>query len=99
MAVNLAGVDPRLISYADRNGLKITSARGGKHNTNSKHPRGEAIDFSVRTLRNGKRFPKGYWEHCERDAAAHDLILRDERVRPEGQKVWSAPHGHVETRD
>lgn len=99
MAVNLDGVDQRLIAFLNRNGLKCTSARDGKHNPGSKHPKGEAIDFSVRVLVGGKKFPKGYWEHLERDAHEHDLTLLDERTRPPGQVVWRGSHGHCQTKD
>ena len=31
-----------------------------------------------------------------RKCAAIGVIVRDERKRPNGQKVWSAPHLHLE---
>jgi hypothetical protein len=95
--ISLKGVDPRLIAFTTRNGLKVTSARGGKHNVGSKHYIGEALDFSVRVLSNGKKFPPGYWEHLERDAEQHNLVLLDERTRPPGQVVWGGAHGHIQT--
>lgn len=96
-----AGVDPRLLHFADRNGLVITSGRGGKHNTGSKHSRGLAIDVSVRRNRVGAPLTDSYIEHLKRDCAASGLRLLDERRRPirhDGtpQPVWSGPHLHVE---
>lgn len=89
----LQGVDSRLLQFARRNNLKITSARDGRHNVGSKHGRGKAIDFRTRGL------SEEFWQHLARDAYQHQLKLRDERVRPLGQKVWSGPHGHCETLD
>lgn len=85
-----AGVDSRLLAFADRNGLKITSGRGGVHNVGSKHYRGLAIDVRSRGLTDA------VIEHLKRDAEQHGLLVRDERQRPPGQKVWSAPHLHIE---
>lgn len=93
MGITLVGVDPRLIAYAKRNGLHITSTLGGKHNKNSKHPLGKAIDFRSRGLTDE------FVEHLKRDAHDSDLILRDERVKPPKQKIWSAPHFHLECKD
>ncbi len=89
-------MDRRLLSFADRNGLKITAGKNGKHNVGSRHYVGRALDFSVRVLRNGRPFPPGYWEHLERDAKQHNLVLLDERTRPPGQVVYGGPHGHVQ---
>jgi hypothetical protein len=88
--VKLAGVDRRLLAYAKRNGLVVTAGTNGKHNPGSKHPQGKAIDFRT------KEMSEEVWGHLERDAEQHGLILRDERIRPPGQQVWSAPHGHCE---
>jgi hypothetical protein len=92
------GVDQPLIDFADRNGLVITSGRGGRHNPGSKHYLGKALDFSVRHDRRGNPITEERWEHLARDAREHGMLLRDERQRPPGQAVWSGPHGHVEER-
>ncbi len=84
------GVDARLIEFCIRNGLYVTSAHDGTHNTGSKHYRGEAIDFCSRGLK-----PE-FVEHLKRDAERHGLTLRDERKRPPGQKVYGGPHWHLE---
>jgi len=89
----LDGVDGRLLSFAHRNGLHITSGREGRHNIGSKHYSGKAIDFRTRGL------SEEFWQHLERDALEHGLKLRDERLRPHGQKVWGGPHAHLETLD
>lgn len=88
--VNLHGVDDRLLEFCRRNGLVVTAGRNGRHNVGSKHPKGEAIDFRT------KGMAEEFWGHLERDARQHGLILRDERTRPPGQKMYSGPHGHVE---
>jgi len=75
---------------AENMGWKVTSTIGGKHNTGSKHYQGKAIDLSVR----GK---------SQFDVDMLTLIMQnegyivvDERKRPKGQRVWSAPHMHVQ---
>jgi hypothetical protein len=85
-----AGVDPRLLHFADEHHLHITAGKNGRHNKNSKHYIGEAIDFRTRGMSDA--------EFQEIAHAAHEagLILRDERHRPEGQVVWSGQHGHLE---
>jgi hypothetical protein len=85
------GVDKPLLDFADRNGLYITSGKSGKHNIGSKHYTGHAIDF--RTI----GMTEAFFQHLVRDAKQSGLILRDERKRPPGQKVWAGPHGHLET--
>jgi hypothetical protein len=90
VAVDLHGVDQRLLDFAERNGLKITSGREGKHNVHSKHYLGKAIDFRSRGLK------EPYVAHLRRDAVQHSLTLRDERNRPPGQQVWGGPHFHLE---
>lgn len=88
--VLLAGVDQRLLAFAERNNLFVTSGRDGHHNVGSKHPLGLALDFRTRGM------AEEFWQHLVRDAEQHGLKLRDERQRPKHQAIWSAPHGHVE---
>jgi hypothetical protein len=85
-------VDPRLLAWCDRNGLKITSGRGGVHNKGSKHGRGLAVDVRSRGLTDA------FVEHLKRDAEQHGLLVRDERVRPKGQKIWNGEHLHCEVK-
>lgn len=87
----LEGVHPAILLFCVRNNLYITSARDGQHNEGSKHPHGEAADF--RTIGMSEEF----FQHLVRDAKQHGLRVRDERKRPENQKVWTGGHGHVET--
>ena len=78
-----------LVKLVEGMGWTVTSTTGGKHNVRSKHYQGRAIDVSVR---NRTEFhiavlravlePRGF-------------IVVDERKRPKGQKVWSAPHLHI----
>lgn len=89
----LAGVDARLLAYAERNQIFITAGRDGRHNPGSKHPLGQAIDFRSRGL------TSAFIGHLQRDALAHGLHLIDERQRPAPGRVWSAPHFHVEVND
>ena len=91
-----AGVDPRLLDYADDNGVLITAGKNGVHNKGSKHYIGAAIDISSRIKRNGAPMTEAYWGHCKRDASRRGLKFIDERTRPPGQKVWTGPHGHVQ---
>ena len=74
-------------------GWKVTSTTGGRHNTGSKHPKGKAVDVSVR-FKN------------DLDVMTLTEILtnqgygvRDERIRPFKQAVWSAPHLHLYIKD
>jgi hypothetical protein len=93
---NLEGVAPALVAFCRRNGLKITCGKNGHHNLGSKHYRGEALDFSARHLISGAPLSAEYVAHLYRDASASGLLIRDERTRPPGQKVWGGPHFHVE---
>jgi hypothetical protein len=86
----LEGVRPELLAFCLRNGLFITSAKDSTHNVGSKHYRGEAVDVRSRSLE------EAFIGHLKRDAEQHSLILRDERKRPPGQKVYGGPHLHIE---
>lgn len=90
------GVDPRLLAFADAEGLVITAGRNGKHNPGSKHYRGLAIDVSVRHDRAGHELTEERIAHLVRACQQQGLHLRDERSHPAGQAVWSAPHAHIE---
>ena len=63
------------------------------HNPGSRHYVGEAID--VRT--GGKTDAEV--EEFMAFMRSEGYIVRDERVHPPGQGVWSGPHVHVETFD
>src|SRR5688500_15700591 len=80
------GVNPRLVKFAVAQGLRITSGRGGRHNWNSKHYKGLAIDVSCRTMSSVRVL------HLKRAAKKAGLRLVDERRRPRGQRVWSSAH-------
>lgn len=70
-------------------GWKVTSTTQGKHNIGSLHPKGRAVDISVRD--------KTDFHVATLTEVLGNLgyVVRDERVRPKGQRVWSAPHVHV----
>ncbi len=79
-----------LVLLANEQKFVVTSTVGGKHNPNSKHFRGLAIDVRTRD-----KTPK----QCEAFIAlckSFGLIVRDERVRPQHQAVWSGSHLHIE---
>ena len=78
-----------LVFFAISRGFHVTFTTGGKHNTGSKHGKGQASD--IRT-----------WDHTPaqvdsfiQEARRRGISVRDERTRPKGQKVWDAPHIHL----
>ncbi len=78
-----------MVRLAKKHGLHVTSTTGGKHNRNSLHGRGRAIDVRTRGVTN-KRL-----NAFMREARAQGYRVADERVRPRGQAVWSGPHLHI----
>jgi len=72
-------------------GGRITSTTGGKHNPGSKHYSGNAIDIGM-----GRETPEQQAQILASLQQIPGLVVRDERRRPAGQKVWSGPHLHVE---
>lgn len=79
-----------MVRLARKHGLHVTSTTGGKHNRNSLHGRGRAIDVRTRGVSSRKL------NAFMREARAAGFKVVDERVRPRGQKVWSGPHLHVQ---
>jgi peptidoglycan hydrolase-like protein with peptidoglycan-binding domain len=71
-------------------GFFVTSTTGGTHNSGSAHFHGLAIDVRTHdhTGEENERFM--------RQARAIGIIVRDERRRPAGQKVWSGQHLHLQ---
>lgn len=72
--------------------FKVTAGSGGRHNAGSLHALWRAVDVSVR----GKT-PEEVDAFIQAAKAAGYRVL-DERRRPKGQKVWTAPHLHLEDR-
>lgn len=76
---------------AKDNGFTITSTTGGEHNVDSPHYKGNAIDIRVRDKKDSDIDAiKSTYEKA-------GYIVRDERKKPTGQKVWGGPHLHIET--
>lgn len=74
-------------------GARVTSTTGDEHNVGSLHPSGAAMDIGV------KEFDPARQEALLTALRADPrLYVVDERERPRGQAVWSAPHIHVEIR-
>lgn len=80
----------KLILFATKNGFVVTSTTGGKHNLNSKHGIGKAIDVSVRRKTNDEVM--FFIDLCK--TSGYKIL--DERKKPIGQKVWTGPHLHIE---
>ena len=79
-----------LKNFAEACGFFVTSTTGGKHNIGSKHALGLAIDVRTRDKENAEI------EAFMRKCAALGVRVRDERIKPQGQKVWSGAHLHLE---
>lgn len=79
-----------LIKVAEDNNFQVTSTTGDAHNVGSKHYLGLAIDVRTKdkTVKQIEDFIKFL--------RSENLIVRDERMRPPGQKVWSGAHLHIE---
>jgi len=74
-------------------GARVTSTTGDEHNAGSLHPSGAAMDIGVKEFDPAKQE-----EMLNALRADPRLYVIDERTRPAGQAVWSAPHFHVEIR-
>jgi GGDEF domain-containing protein len=90
MAVKPSGKSMK--DLAKGSGFTITSTTGGKHNTGSLHYSGRAIDVRTRD-----KTPDQI-DAFKRQMEGEGFRVRDERTRPQGQKVWGGPHLHVEDR-
>lgn len=71
-------------------GWTVTSEMGGGHNAHSRHYVGKAVDIRTRG-------------RSDFDIAMLFTVLenigyeiRDERVRPKGQRVWKGAHIHIQ---
>lgn len=70
-------------------GATVTSTTEGKHNVGSAHYQGRAMD--IRTKDRTDEEVSMMIAQFE----AMGLKVRDERIRPKGQKVWGGAHLHV----
>lgn len=85
---------PQLAFQAAMMGFTVTGRNEqAGHNPGSRHFVGEAID--VRTAGKNNAEVADFMAFMR----SQGYIVRDERVRPPGQAVWSGPHVHVETFD
>lgn len=82
-----------IVKLVEAEGFVVTSTTGGRHNTNSKHYRGKAVDVSVR-----RKTDVDVETFIETMRKAGYLV-RDERVRPLLQRVWGGPHLHISVQD
>lgn len=74
-------------------GARVTSTSGDTHNRGSLHPLGAAMDIGVKEYT-----PERQAALLAALQADPRLRVLDERVHPQGQAVWSAPHFHIEIR-
>ncbi len=79
-----------LIKFAEAEGFTVTSTNGGNHNIGSKHYRGLAIDVRTRD-KNDSQIAAFITK-----AKNRGIIVRDERRKPIGQKIWNGAHLHLE---
>jgi len=79
-----------LVRLAESQSFTVTSTTGGSHNKGSKHFLGLAIDVRTRD-----KSAKEITDFIKL-AVNEGVIVRDERKRPPGQKVWGGPHLHLE---
>ena len=79
-----------MIKVAEDNNFQVTSTTGDAHNVGSKHYLGLAIDVRTKD-KTAKQI-----EDFIKLLRGENLIVRDERMRPPRQKVWSGAHLHIE---
>ena len=84
-------------------GLKPSSVNTGEHSPNSKHYHNEAVDLGLNTTFGGDQKKMDafyqYLQSPEGQRMFPNIKVRDERARPQGQKVWSGSHLHLEVID
>jgi hypothetical protein len=72
-------------------GFTVTGRNEKKgHNVGSPHYRGKAIDIRTRD-----HSPEAI-ERFMQQMRGEGYVVRDERIQPPGQEVWSGPHVHIE---
>jgi hypothetical protein len=77
----------------DRDGI-ITAGRDGKHNPNTLHGRGEAIDLRTRDIIPSK--VNDIVNDIRDSIGTENYDTINEHVRPPNAKVWGGPHIHIE---
>lgn len=81
----------QLSEFAKKFNLTMGSTTGGTHNRGSLHYSGNAFD-----VKNSGGFDNARVTALKQAASEFGLLVRDERTRPKGQKVWGGPHIHIE---
>ena len=81
-------------------GLKPSSVNTGEHSPNSRHYHNKAVDLGLNTTFGGDQRKMDvfyqYLQSPEGQKMFPGVKVRDERTRPNGQKVWSGSHLHLE---
>lgn len=81
-------------------GLEPSSIEGGVHNIGSVHPQGKAVDLGLNTSFRGdaKKMDQFYefLNSAEGKRMFPGIKIRDERIKPLNQRVWSGSHLHLE---
>lgn len=80
-------------------GLNPSSVNSGRHNEGSLHYQGRAVDLGLNTTFGGdikkmNAFKDWFIEHG--NSHFPGVRLKDETNHPQGQKVWSGSHLHLE---
>lgn len=91
-------IDP-VVKKLKEMGLNPSSINTGKHNANSKHYHGKAVDLGLNTTFKGnvkKMNEFKNWFNNQGKSSFPGVKLIDESRRPNGQKVWSGAHLHLE---
>lgn len=84
-------------------GLKPSNVNEGKHNVGSRHYSGRALDLGLNTSFGGDQSKMDAFYNFLTSPEGRQMFpevhVRDERTKPEGQKVWSSPHIHIELKN
>ncbi len=84
-------------------GLKPSSVNTGEHNPGSAHYHNSAVDLGLNTTFGGdQRKMDAFYQYLQSPEGQKmfpGVKVRDERTRPNGQKVWNGAHLHLELAD
>lgn len=88
-----------IVNQLQSMGLKPSSVNTGEHNENSLHYQNRAVDLGLNTTFGGNENKMQEFINKQLPLLKQqypNLKLRDERTKPNGQKVWSGSHLHLE---